>query len=83
MTPDDNGDVGPGEGMSVAPEAHFVPPWRSKRDPIWQFETDELPDDLQYTPDSEQHGLIEPAAPMALDAFREKLAETRQSWALN
>jgi hypothetical protein len=80
VTPDEDGVIGPGEGMSVAPEEQYVPPWRSKRDPIWQFQTDELPADLQYAQDSAWHGLIEAAGPMPLDGYREMLAETRERW---
>ena len=82
VTPDEDDNVGPGNGMSVSPEERYVPPWRSKRDPIWRYDTDELPEDLQYTPDAAWHGLSEPAVEMPLYVYREMLAETREDWTL-
>jgi len=81
VIPDEEGNVHPDNGgMSVNPRPEDIPPWFRKRDPVWAFDTDSLPDALQYRQDAEDHGLIEPAESMALERYRETLAETREDW---
>lgn len=81
VIPDEDGLVHPDEGgMSVGPTRGDVPRHRAKRDPIWRYDTEALPQTLQYRQDSPTHGLIEPAVSMPLEAYRELLAETRENW---
>jgi hypothetical protein len=81
VAPDDEGNVHPDEGgMSVAPRRTDIKPWRLERDPAWCFNTDALPETLQYRQTSPTHGVIEPAVSMPLEIYRETLAETREDW---
>lgn len=50
---------------------------------IWQFDTDNLPDTLQYHPDpgpNPTHGVISPAAQMTTAAYLAALAGTANDW---
>jgi hypothetical protein len=75
-------------GMSVAPDDPAnLPPLRRPRilggrgkDPAWEIDTDDLGPDLQFRQDSQRHGLIEPARPMALAEYEAALAATRVRW---
>jgi hypothetical protein len=81
-------DVG---GMSVSPPPpdnlpyHRRPPefGGTGKDPIWELDTDELPEDLSYRPDPdnpEGHGFIEPSHPMPFEEYQRALHETRGRW---
>lgn len=56
------------------------------KDPIWQIETDELPDELLYRPDpdpnKEGHGFIEPTRVMTFEEYQRALHQTRDLWTL-
>lgn len=75
-------------GMSVAPHSPMsLPPHRlphkfggTGKDPVWEFDLNELPPSLKFRQDSMMHGLIEPANTMTLQQYEEALAQTRQSW---
>lgn len=85
-------EASPG-GISVSPPPpENLPPWRLPRelggtgkDPIFELDTDELPEDLTYTPDPtdpEGHGLIEPTRVMTFEEYQRALHRTRDLWAL-
>jgi hypothetical protein len=89
---DECGVVGSGAGgMSVVPPPvtnlapHRLPRGfggRSK-DPVFELETDELPEALTYRPDPENpegHGFIEPARRMAFEEYERAVHETRGLW---
>jgi hypothetical protein len=78
-------------GMSVSPpppenlQSHRRPPeyGGTGRDPVWTFETEDLPGGLIYRPDPgrpEEHGLIEPDRVMSLEGYQRLLHETRGLW---
>lgn len=78
-------------GMSVSPpppenlQKHRRPPeyGGTGRDPIWEMETDELPDGLIYRPDParpDEHGFVEPDRVMSLEDYRRLLHGTREFW---
>jgi hypothetical protein len=85
---DEDGMVDPDSGgLSVSEAPEHLPYYRRPpahggdgADPLWQLETDELPDGLQCRPDSETHAMIEPSQRMELDVYEELLAETRDLW---
>jgi hypothetical protein len=86
--PDEDGMVEPDSGgMSVALAPEHLPPWRRPPahggdgpDPLWELETDDLPDGLTCSADSETHAMIEPSRRMEMDVYQELLAETRDLW---
>ncbi len=78
-------------GMSVSPPpAGNLPPWRLPRelggrgkDPVWEVDTDQLPEDLAYRPDPDDpdaHGFLEPARPMTFEEYQAALHSTRGLW---
>ena len=75
-------------GMSVAPnDPANLPRFRRPpvlggqgKDPVWEIDTADLGDELQFKQDSPTHGLIEPAGPMTLKEFEQALAATRAKW---
>lgn len=89
---DENGCVEPEMGgVSVSPPPpENLPPIRLPRelggkgkDPVWEMETDELPDGLVYRPDPdnpEAHGFIEPARRMTFEEYQRILHEARTLW---
>jgi hypothetical protein len=87
---DDEGFVGPGDGMSVAQDSpehlpnHRRPRWLGGEgdDPLWQIEEDEIGETLNYRLDEPPtgHGVIEPAWRMILEDYELALAETRDAW---
>lgn len=89
---DERGWVAPGtEGMSVAPPppenlvTHRRPPefGGTGKDPVYELETDELPEELIHRPDPEvpeRHGFIEPSRPMPFEEYRDRLQATRALW---
>jgi hypothetical protein len=90
VTPDADGVVHPGQGMSVAPddpmslEPHRRPREHGGRgaDPVWEIEEDSLPSSLRFVADSVTHGVIEPASPMSLESYEAALASTAPQWSL-
>lgn len=90
----EDGSVEPGqEGMSVSPRPPENLP-RARRpvqlggggkDPVWELETDDLPDELVYRPDPnfpETHFFIEPAYQMTFEHYQQAIASTSVSWSL-
>jgi len=77
--------------MSVAPDDPMNLP-RHRRpaesggmgdDPVWEIDSDDLPDLLRYTPDAKdasRHGFVEPTEIMSLDDYQEALAASRGFW---
>lgn len=88
----DDGTVRPATGgMSVVPPPpenmpRFRRPSRfggTGKDPVFEIETDELPEALAYRPDPEQpdrHGFIEPSWAMAFGEYQRVLHDTRWLW---
>ena len=80
-------------GISVSPDSpDNLPPYRrppefggTGKDPIWELNTDDLPYELVYRPDSQapdRHGFIEPAYRMTFEQYQEALSDTRSLWRL-
>jgi hypothetical protein len=80
-------------GMSVAPDApanlpsHRRPPEHggTGKDPVWEIDTAELEEALDYRADPLQpgaHGFIEPSRRMTLEDHEHALAATREMWRL-
>lgn len=78
-------------GMSVSPPppenlVYFRRPVEyggTGKDPVWELETDELPEELAYRPDPvnpEGHGFIEPSRQMSFDDYQQALHATRRLW---
>ncbi len=78
-------------GMSVVPppvenmDAHRRPPefGGTGKDPVFEIETDELPEELAYRPDPanpEGHGFIEPAGRMSFEEYLAAVRSTRELW---
>lgn len=88
IEPDDNGNVHPGSGMSVAPDdPMFLQPHRrpiefagTAKHPVWAIQTERLPDTLEFVADSVDHGLIGPASVQPLNNYEAALASTRKDW---
>ncbi len=88
----ENGFVEPRTGgMSVVPPpvanlAHHRLPREfggSGRDPVFELDTDRLPEELVYRPDPdnlEGHGFIEPSRRMSFGDYRRIVHGTRASW---
>lgn len=87
-----DGSVEPGhEGISVSPPPpENLPEHRrpecfggSGKDPVWELDTDELPNKLAYRPDPsnpDEHGFIEPAYRMTFERYQQALGETSELW---
>ena|SRR5438874_9876668 len=82
----------PGQGgLSVAPDdpMHLQRHRRPVslggigRDPVWYIDTADLSPDVCFRQDRPNHGLIEPAQTMTLQAFQDILAQTRSRWKLH
>ena len=85
----ENGHVEPEmDGVSVSPPPpENLPPIRLPRDlggrgkdPVWEVDTDGLPDELSYRPDPdtpETHGFIEPTHRMTFEEYQRALHATR------
>ncbi len=81
------------EGMSVSPSPpenlphHRRPPHfdGTGKDPVFELDTDDLPEELEYRPDPsnpETHGFITPAYPMTFEHYQRAIHETRGLWRL-
>ena len=79
------------EGMSVVPPpaenlaVHRRPPafGGTGKDPVFELETENLPEDLVYRSDPanpEGHGFIEPARRMKFEEYQRLLHSTRNLW---
>ena len=79
------------EGMSVSPSPpENLPPHRrppqfggTGKDPVFELDTDELPEELAYRPDPSKpdaHGFITPAYTMAFEHYQRAIHETRGLW---
>ena len=87
---DAHGNIFPGAGMSVAPDDPWQLPIHRRpsefggtgADPVWMIRDDGLAAGLDYVQDSPRHGIVGPAAPVSLVAFRGALADTRHDWDL-
>jgi hypothetical protein len=88
----EDGFVEPGtDGMSVSPyPPENLPPHRRPpefggegKDPLWELETDELPEELRYGTDPdrpEEHGFIEPSRRMPFEEYQRAIHGTRGLW---
>ena len=86
----DSGSVDPGrQGMSVSPSPPENLPFRRRpeefggtgKDPVFEMDTDELPEELEYLPDPDKpatHGFIRPAYTMTFEHYQRALHETRE-----
>lgn len=84
--------VRPGTGgMSASPPPpENLPSFRrppeyggTGKDPLWELETDELPETLRYRPDPERperHGFIEPSRAMGFEEYQAALEDTSGLW---
>lgn len=87
-----DGSVEPGRGgISVSPPPPENLPIHRRperfggtgKDPVWELETDDLPDKLVYRPDPrkpDEHGFIEPAYRMTFERYQRALRETSELW---
>lgn len=96
-----DGTVDPGKGgMSVnpPPPTNIAPSRRLPKygkdedgkigygkDPVFELDTDDLPDKLRYRPDpdpkeAERHGFIEPSYRMPFEEYLQTVHETRTLW---
>lgn len=90
----EEGGVEPEDGgISVSPAPPENLPRRRRppafdgtgKDPVFEMETDELPEELVYRPDPEKpdaHGFIEPAYPMTFERYQQAIHATRELWEL-
>ena len=88
----EGGLVFPGTGgMSVSPwPPENLPEHRrpeefggTDNDPVWEMDTDQLPEELHYQPDPEMpdvHGFIAPVRWMSLSEYQRALHGTRGLW---
>ena len=86
------GLVEPGTGgMSVVPlpvtnlARHRLPRelGGTGRDPVFELDTDELPEELNYRPDPENpegHGFLEPSRRMSFEEYQQAVYSTRVLW---
>ena len=88
VRPDEAGTVHPGYGMSVAPDDPTNLPLHRRpaelagtgSDPVWEILEDVLPGRLSFAADTLEHGVVQPAKPMALADYEEALADTSANW---
>jgi hypothetical protein len=87
VLPDDL--VNPGEGMSAAPlDPANLPKNRRPsqvnggigKDPVWEFDSNDLGPTLEYVQDQPAHGVVGPSVPMTLAELELALAATRSQW---
>lgn len=75
-------------GVSVSPEGQEHLPraalelLKREKGSIFALETDDLPDQLAYRPDSynASHGFIEPMSPMKFEFYQRAVQETSELW---
>jgi hypothetical protein len=87
---DSEGNVAPGQGMSVAPDDPLLlPPHRrpsefggTGTDPVWRLADNELGDSLSWSQDAPTHGVIEAAHIMSLAEYEDGLADTQDRWVI-
>jgi hypothetical protein len=83
--PDDNDNVRPeGLGMTVRPSVDDIPDdFKRKRWVVWEIDTEQLPEALQYLQDRDDHGVLEPAWEMSFEDYEDAILETRSEWRRN
>lgn len=98
---DATGDIGIGPGgvvqpetggMSVSPPPENLPGIRrppefggTGKDPLFELETDDLPQELRYRPDPtkpDAHGFVEPSRAMGFEEYQQAPRSTRSLWRL-
>jgi len=55
----------------------------TSRDPVFELDTDELPEELIYRPDPENprgHGFVEPSRRMSFEEYQQTIYGTRTLW---
>lgn len=78
-------------GMSVSPDTPAnLPPHRrppslggTGKDPVWNMNSNDLPDGLTYRPDPANpagHGFVEPSRPMTYDEYQSLIHSTQGQW---
>jgi len=75
-------------GMSVAPDSPLNLPRHRRpinfggtgKDPVWGFNTANLPLGLRFIQDSPTHGLIAPSIPMTYNSYKSLLESTKLLW---
>lgn len=87
VLPDDM--VVPREGLSVAPHDPANLPTNRRppqvnggvgKDPVWEIDTDDLGDDLEFVQDSPSHGIVGAKSPITLSELEQALTATRPRW---
>jgi hypothetical protein len=79
------------DGMSVSPPPPENLPYYRRppefsgegKDPLWELDTGELPEELSYRPDPdnpEGHGFIEPSRRMTFEEYQRAIHGTRGLW---
>jgi hypothetical protein len=79
------------DGMSVSPPPpenlpHIRRPPEfggTGKDPVWELDTDQLPEELIYRPDPgdpDRHGFIEPSRQMTFEEYQRAIHGTRSLW---
>jgi hypothetical protein len=79
------------EGMSASPPPPENLPYIRRppeyggvgKDPVWELETDLLPEELRYRPDPDspdKHGFIEPSHRMTFEEYQRAIHGTRELW---
>ncbi len=77
-----------GGGMSVAPhDPRNLAPHRRPaefggvgHDPVWEYSMDRGLGSVEYSSDSDHHGVIEPNARMDLRVYEKALEDTKDGW---
>jgi Protein of unknown function (DUF1557). len=79
---DHNGFVHPNTGgVSTSPNPNFLPTMKGKN--MHDFKLDELPEGTKYRPDPQrpnEHGFIEPVAPMKIEVFKSIISGSQGGW---
>ena len=86
--PSPGGQVSPNTGgVSAAPSPQGLPDHRrppeyggTGKDPVWKLDLKDIDPDLKYVPDSPTHGTIQPARPMSLETYQNKLKAMADKW---
>jgi hypothetical protein len=88
VAPAEDGMVGPGRGLSVAPDdPQLLPRFRrpealggTAKHPVWRIDEGDLPETLAHRLTSPTHGQVEPAHEVDLADYESALAATRELW---